>query len=401
VNWLSLRRTAAAVSSLALLAASAGEARAQDRLANESRTEAPDDHPSHDVPREEVGPGLSQRIRGSTFLFDQSLSTQTAQLESGSPQQSYVPLYEWWLSLRPRYWFGDHFSVWGRLDFYKELTNSQPTTLAHEDLFGDVWTGGSWRTLLGPRKLTKLDLGVLALWPTSKVSQGAGIYVTAGASAGVTQKIPLRPSPILGEAHAGLGLTYQHPFSRATTAVPDGSFGYVRQDADAHSFVSDQLSGTMLAEHRLITTLDSGLRITPKLSWTLDMILIDEWHYAPTDATVQTGSGPVTVPSNSGATTFTQSTWFLTSFDYALLDEVSLGLGYYNLANVVAPDGQRRGLFGANNIWWSPDARVFFDVTVNLDAIWGDVDRRSEATKQAAREARLKRIDAGNGTGAP
>jgi hypothetical protein len=330
------------------------------------------------------------------------MTTQTAQLEAASPEQSYVPLYEWWFSLRPKYWFDDHFNAWARVDLYKELTNNQSTTYRNEDVFGDVWTGGAWTTKLGPQKHTKLDAGLRALWPTSKASQGAGIYVTAGVSGGVTQTIPIRPQPILSDAHVGLGLVYLHPFSRATTPVSYGNFAYTRQDAEEHSFVSDQLRGSTLVNHRLIALFDSGLTITPKLSWTLDMIFINEWHYAPTPGvTVQpANAAPYVVPGNLDATTFTQSTWFLTSFDYALLDEVSLGLGYYNLANVIAPDGHQRGILGGDNIWWSPDARVFFDVTVNVDAIWRDAAERGEATKKAAREARARSI-AGNAAGAP
>ena len=38
------------------------------------------------------------------------------------------------------------------------------------------------------------------------------------------------------------------------------------------------------------------------------------------------------------------NTWFLATLDYALFDELSLSLGYYNLANQVRPDGNRASL---------------------------------------------------------
>ncbi len=405
VNTLTPRARPLAIASLALLSIGLTPATARGQAAGgesipHGESEAEQRTPS-DIPEDGSKKPLSKRIEGSTFRFDQSMTTQTAQLEP-SPELSYVPLYEWWFSLRPKYWFDDHFSAWARLDLYKELTNNQATTDLHEDVFGDIWTGGGWTTKLGPHKRTKVDAGVRALWPTSKASQGSGIYVTTGVSGGVTQAIPIRPKPLLSEAHVGLGLLYLHPFSRATTPVSYGNFGYVRQDVDSQSFVSDQLRGSTLVNHRLIASFDSGLEITPKLSLSLDMIFINEWHYAPTgNVTVQPQNAPpVPVGSNPDATTFTQSTWFLTSVDYSLFDEVSLGLGYYNLANVLAPDGHQRGIFGGDNVWWSPDARVFFDVTVNLDAIWHDVGERGEATKKAAREARVRHI-AGNGAEAP
>ena len=68
-------------------------------------------------------------------------------------------------------------------------------------------------------------------------------------------------------------------------------------------------------------------------------------------------------------------------------------MGYYDLANAIAPDGQARSVFGPENIWWSPSARFFFDVTANLDAIFDDArghkySRESGQTAQAARASR-------------
>src|SRR5579871_5622496 len=87
-------------------------------------------------------------FRGSAFFLEQSITTQTADV--GMTPQSYVPLYELWLSLRPRYWFDSHWSVRARFDYTKELTNDQTTTLYRQDLFGDTWTDGVyWAKLDG------------------------------------------------------------------------------------------------------------------------------------------------------------------------------------------------------------------------------------------------------------
>src|SRR5579871_5412900 len=96
-----------------------------------------------DRSREETNP-----FRGSAFFLEQSITTQTADV--GMTPQSYVPLYELWLSLRPRYWFDSHWSVRARFDYTKELTNDQTTTLYRQDLFGDTWTDGVyWAKLDG------------------------------------------------------------------------------------------------------------------------------------------------------------------------------------------------------------------------------------------------------------
>lgn len=364
------------------------------------------DEPSQGPGQESLSSGDKDPIRGSTVLFDQSMSTQTAHLEP-SPQQSYVPFYGWWLSLRPRYNFSDKLRVQARLDYYKELTNSQSTTYYREDVLGDIWTDLVYATPLataGKWKNTKVSLGARALWPTSKQSQGQGTYVTLGAAAGASQKIPFRgeDAAALNSARVGLSLTYLHAFTSGTTPTNYGGFAYVRENVDGYSFVSDQLTGQTLVNHALYAIIDSGLQVTPKLGLTLDMIWINQWHYLPTgNVPIKLLTGSLNIPRSPDDQQFTQLTWFVASVDYDLLDELSLGFGYYNLANVVSPDGKVRGPFagGQDNLFWSPDAHLFFDITANLDRIFEDATGRYKSrspktgqSAETAREARRRRI---------
>ena len=350
-------------------------------------------------------------FRGSTFLLDQSASTQTVGLENA--ELSNVPFYGWWLSLRPRYSFDEHWRVQARFDYYKEFTNSQDTTYYREDVFGDIWTDLVYSTPLakeGRWKNTKVSAGLRALWPTSKQSQANGTYVTVGATAGISQKLPIRgeDAKFLNSARLGVSFAYLHAFTQATTPTDYGSFSHPSESVadsglgpSAYSFFStDQLTGQTLTEHQLYGILDSGLQITPKLGLTVDWILINNWHYAPTSTGVALPTGTV-VPGSTGVTSgpdnqFTQLGWFVASADYEIIPEMSLGIGYYNLANIVATDGTIRGPFSAgfDNVFWSPDARVFFDVTANLDKIFEDATGKYKtgSTAQAAQAARQQRI---------
>jgi hypothetical protein len=355
--------------------------------------------------REELASGAHHRpidkdqgdnpLRGSTFLFEQSMTTQTAQIQP-SPEQSYVPLYEIWLSFRPRYYFSEHWSVRGRFDYTKELTNNQTTTYYREDVFLDIWTDLVYSTTLDALwPGTKARLGVRALWPTSKASEGNGTYVTLGATGAVDHKFELRgeDAPAFNSIHAGLSFAYLHPFTTATTPTSYGNFQYPREDVgdDDHSIISDQLTGTTIVAHTLWGVVDTGLQITPKLSATLDGVLINQWHYQPTNSGIQITNATVN-PSLAGGTLYTPSTWIIADIDYTLFDEVDLSLGYYNLAGEIAPDGQRRGIFGSDNIFWSPDARVFFDVTANLDVIFDDAVHHRYSLEQAAQDRRMSHL---------
>jgi hypothetical protein len=223
--------------------------------------------------------------------------------------------------------------------------------------------------------------------PTSKDSQDAGIYVTVGAGLGITQDIKLKgeDSTFFPGMHVGVSSLYRHAFSKATTAV-NGDLNYTRQSVEGFSFVSDQLSGSNLTDHTLYFFADAGIDITKKLSFSMDMIFINGWKYAPAETSVQTATGNTYVARGSDATTFTQATWFIADVDYELFDELTLGLGYYNLQNVIAPDGTRRGILSGDNVWWSPDARIFFDITANLDKVYerfaGTKKKDANASKQ-------------------
>ena len=410
------RRTLAAFSCAAALGALAGTTSfATDALAqaNESRIK---DQPEEGQGTEKVPARDRDPLRGSTFLFDQSATTQAVGLENA--EQSNVPFYGLWLSLRPRYNFDDHWRVQARFDYYKELTNSQDTTDYREDVFGDIWTDVLYTTPLAPQgrwKNTKVSLGLRALWPTSKQSQANSTYVTLGALAGVSQKIPIRGAQavLLNSARVGLSVAYLHAITQATTATDYGKISIPSENSESvggvglgggdYTFFTDQLTGQPLVMDQLYGILDTGLQITPKLGLTVDAILINNWHYAATSACVDILTGPVCPSSVSPVTgpdnRFTQLFWFVASADYEIIPELAVGIGYYNLSDTVATDGTLRGPFsgGFDNLFWSPDAHVFLDLTANLDKIFEDATGkyRTGETAQAAQAARQRAVVSG------
>jgi hypothetical protein len=330
------------------------------------------DHVAETKPEEKKDEKLNP-IAGSVFWFDQSMTTQTAHLDT-SPQQSYVPLYEWWLSFRPRWNFNKHLSYTFRLDYTKEMTNSGESTNYREDAFGDIWNTLRYKTAVsdkGALKHTDVSVSAVVKLPTSKESQDSGVYVIPGVGVGLKQTVPLNgeSAKALNEMSFSLSSLYSHPFTRATTPT-NNNLRVNRQSTEGRSFVSDQLRGGALTNHQLLSALGASLQITPKLSFGASMILINNWHYTPVETCVTTATGCVAVPRRGDSTNLAVNTWFIANVDYDLIDEVSLGLGYYNLANAIGPDGQRRGVIGHDNVWWSPDARVFFTITANLDKIF-------------------------------
>jgi hypothetical protein len=337
---------------------------------------------------------------GSIVFWDHSVSTQTARLET-SAQQSYIPTYEWWFSFQPRYNFSKRLSYRLRLDYTKELTNSQDSTYYREGLWGDVWNTIRFETPISERlKHTKVAISGTIKLPLSKESQGQGVYVKPGIGLGISQKITINGESAKWFPGAGLSLSgsYEHPFSRSTTSTTYGGFESFRQDTEGRTLVTDQISGGMLANHKTLAALRGDISFTEKWSASLSAILLSSWNYAPKeDVQVRTDTGMASVPRNSDSTLFSQSTWVILGTDYDLIDEVSLGLGYYNLAGIVASDGERRGVVTDHNIWWSPSARVFATVTANLDKIY----ERAAGIKPKKETAKRGPVPAGSGQSSP
>ncbi len=323
--------------------------------------------------------------RGSTLMFDQNMSSQTTHLDPAT-QQTYVGSYEWWISFRPRYYFTEKLNFNMRFDYYKDLTNAENTTYKHEDVFGDIWANLVY-ALPKLSKNTEERVGLRTLLPASKESQAQGIYITAGATGSISQDVPIRgeEAKYLNSAKFALSAAYTHPFSQSTSPANYGNFTYERQDLDGRATSSSLVSPGNLTNHQVLALIDAELAITPKLLFTLDFITINQWKYLPKGDISTNINGVVTpVPRSANATSFKQQVWFIASVGYDVVDEINLSLGYYNLTNELAADGTRRGVIGANTVWWSPDARVFFDVTANLDKAYLWATGQKESQKKAA-----------------
>lgn len=331
--------------------------------------------------------------RGTHILLDQSLTTQTVGI--GEDYQSSNPTYEWWLRFAPRYVVyengTDTVSVQAWFNFYREFTNSDSTTYKNETLVGPttLWAQYSRPLYREGEWVTSLSVAPIRLTlPTDKASRNSGQILGLGSSVGVNQSIPIngRSAPALNSVRVGALVTYNHPFTKATNAVnPD--LQRLRQDLGGRSFESDILRSGMLPNHQMNLAFNAGLQITPKLSFGASYYLLQTWAYRPPGACVSpqgASTGETCLPTNEDAPNFRVNTWVLASVDYDLIDEVSLSLGYYNMAGQLGSDGQRR------NQLWSPNARFFFSVTANLDAIYETVTGRNneEATARKHSEAK-------------
>jgi hypothetical protein len=315
-----------------------------------------------------TGEERQTRWHGSTFSFDQSATTQTLHL--GGDYQSSNPTYEWWFALRPRYYLReterDTLAVFGWANLYWELTNSDDTTKQRDPVLGPTYLWATYSRIfrkVGDAK-TSAALGPRLTFPTDLPARGSGQLIGVGALGELAQTFAIRgkTSKWFPSGRLALVAYYNHPFSRSTSPV--GDIHQLRQDIGGRAVESDVLRGAMNVNHALTVFVSGSAEVFPRFDFAASYVWLNSWVYAPPDVQICITTGCVEPTSVSDPTTYRLSTWIVAALGYKATSEVSLSLGYYNLASQLGPDGQRR------NPLWSPNARLFLTATANLDAVY-------------------------------
>jgi hypothetical protein len=324
-------------------------------------------------------------FRESWLILDNAVTTQTVGV--GSSYQSSNPTYEMSLGFRPRYFFTDanathEWHVGGRIDLVHEFTNSDVTTKEGETTFSDanIYFADKWK--IGGNKDTWLltQLPVLT-FPTSKFSMDNGTILGVGLRGWFNQNVRLAPSaPVFKEAHFGITTSYTHTFTTATTAT-NPELRRVRLEPDGRTLPGDQLTGAAFPAHELAIGALAIADITEKFQLWLDASYRPTWLYSFSpvkDEKTPTGNAPVR--SVEDPTTYVVTTSFAANLYYDLIPELTIGVGYENVAAQPAPDGLRRSIF------YSPGAQFHLVLWGHLDSVYVTLagQREPEKPKQSA-----------------
>jgi hypothetical protein len=304
-----------------------------------------------------ASPTWVDRFAGSVFSADQSITPDTV---FPGVQQSAVPSYQWWLSLRPRFALTPYLSLRARADVTFEVLNGAETTYAHQAQWGDVWTEAVFTGI--PRLLgIEATVGVRALWPTSLASQLQNRVVTLGAMAGLSRTFV---AGRLGTFNLGLSFTGSHPFVTQTTSSVRGA-GYACTSTDFTPTTCSQTDGAMSSVFQLVAAVSGKYSPRPWLSLSASYVVIDDWAYGVPPATLVDATGGVTiVPGSSDDQRLRQRGWFLASVDVDVRRWVSLSVGYSVYRPILDPSSK------VGNPFWSPgNSRVFFTTTFGLDEV--------------------------------
>jgi|GEM_PF-410076 len=329
--------------------------------------------------------------RGTVLIWDNSATTQT--LGMGNDYISDNPVYESFWSFRPRYYLVDSdphtLNVNMRFDVVAEYTNSDTTTKKHEAQFGNIWLNLSYGFTAYKNEdtgwMTKISGGPRVIFPTDKYTYNGGTRLLVGGIVGVSQSVPFAGpnATVFPGASFDASTAYQYNIAR-TTIGENPDFKRERRDVSGQTIISNQISPSAKVEHQLTTTVGTTVDVTEKLHLNASYIWIQQWTFDFGETPpVATDTGMAQPDSIDDPVHYRVLPYVLAGVDFDVLPELTIGGGYYNVTNQIGENGERR------NPLWSPDARVYFDVTANLDEIYNTLSgRRAEAEKSAAARAR-------------
>lgn len=334
------------------------------------------------------------RWRGTTFNWYQQANTQYFGLGAdyiGTEDFSYIHI----LRFAPNFFVVDEpkdkltvsATVWGAI----ESTNSNATTYKNEFEWRDTGLATRYtRTLMTspsgegqtPEYSTKVSLGTGVALPTSKASI-AYRYLTWNVGPGVVQQIKLlgSKSDWFPNITANLSLTYSHVFNR-TNVPTNGTVRIYRQTLDGDPLLSDQMGKYLAVTDNLIAGGALTLPIYKDLSLSLSYRYWMRWKPNPTDSQVCISTGCVSPTANpDGNVTFFADTIFDVGVAYNFFDVLDAQIGYSNWTSTIGENG--RANYQTHNIFYSPDAAFYLDLTANLDAIYSKASGRDK--KQVAK----------------
>ncbi len=269
-------------------------------------------------------PTLVDAFAGSRVALQVSTSVATL---APDLQLTHNPYVDTSLLLLPRFAIDEEeWAVSGQVALAVEWTNSDTTDLRNEVELSDLTLGVSWRGLPRPLGIaTALRFEVTL--PLAEATRASSMIVAPALSVAFS-----RPFEVLGgDLGLGASVLYRRPFYEFTTPGVDSPRPYAPQCFGGSLGCADQLSGVANARD--------------VVSWGLEVS--GAWgDFAPGVAWRMTHAVPYAFRDIPGVerlddpSALRVSTYFSAWVGYAVMDAVSVELGYLLSRNVLGGDGQ-------------------------------------------------------------
>ena len=294
--------------------------------------------------------------RNSTITYEHVVSALS--FNEGA-EMTYNPYYAQSLSFRPRYYLRDDLSLRARMDLEIELTTSDSTDHAREwilsDLLFDASYSPTWMTI--PVLKVRVNPSVRLGFPTSIASRGRSLMLSLAPGVAFRRSFKLLSGRFLknvGVMYAFRAYKYFHEY---TTAQLDTSGICSLTNPDNPAC---QHSGRRNRSWRLNNTFEVRLQLMEKLTFTMDLMLLNDMLHKLDGGTYDVGDAPA-VEVEASDVNHRAAVWGIIDVSYDLLDWLWLSAGVSTYHPQLTPDSGIRAPF------LNRYTAFYFDVTIPVD----------------------------------
>lgn len=272
------------------------------------------------------------------------------------------PYYVMALSLRPRWWFGEHLNVSARLDVAHELTDPDDTTYANETVLHDLYLGvGARQIATIPEVHIHVSPDLRITLPTSKASRYRTLVFALGLGVALTRSFELAEEH---EITVGYRPRFTLNFHSSTTAQRDTPLVPTCLSCESHFN-----TGLRNAPYRLWNGLDVSYTFAERYGVSVSYAHVTDWLYDLESAP------PAGIP-DGGADAITQAdpptVRFSSAFSFEIsampIDMLEIGVGWETLSPQLS-DGSTY-----HNPIYNRYSQAYVDLRLQIEALVDEIE---------------------------
>ena len=274
------------------------------------------------------------------------------------------PYYVMALSLRPRWWFGEHLNVYARLDVARELTEPDDTTYANETVLHDLYLGvGAKQLYTIPEVEIHVSADLRLTIPTSKASRFRTLVLGVGPGVALTRSFDFEE---YGELTFGYRPRFTINFHSSTTSQRDTALIPTCLSCEQHFN-----TGRRNSAYRLWNGVDVGYTFLERFGVSVSYAHVTDWLYPLSGDPPGADDG---IP-DGGAEGVTQedppTVRFSSAFGFEVsvtpIDMLEIGIGWETLSPQLS-DGSTY-----YNPIYNRYSQAYLDLRLQVDALVAEI----------------------------
>lgn len=283
-------------------------------------------------------------------------------------EQTYNPYYAMGLSIKPRWYFTDEFSVRLRLDLEGELTDADYTSEYHETRVGDLILDLVYNPVYTiPTLDVTLGFGIRAQFPTSLESQAESRYMGLGADMRLGRVFDVLDGLVISYM-----FRYMKYLNRYTTLQRDTN-PYECVGGDPACMANWQL-GDPARSHGIFNWISLSLGFLREqwrpMNFTIAVLFINYLSYELPETTVTLmGGEEVPVEHIANPVNHNAYIWYIFELGLDITDYLGISIGASTYSPQLGPDSTYREPF------FNRHTRIYVDLSLDIERVVAAIRR--------------------------